>query len=129
DYGRILQLPGHNSLSAGADAQHISINMSCRNENWKGFFFDCCKNVLGHMQQGGTPTPFDRNFATKMGAKDPLAELKEQTDFEHCIPQNQWWLKLRPIMKILAKYKISLDTSEHALMEHKVMVWNNVSEC
>uniref|UniRef100_A0A8C1XFJ3 6-phosphofructokinase n=1 Tax=Cyprinus carpio TaxID=7962 RepID=A0A8C1XFJ3_CYPCA len=123
-------------------------------EEGKGVF-DCRKNVLGHMQQGGTPTPFDRNFATKMGAKavlwlteklkecyrhgrifantpdsacvlgmrkrglvlQPLAELKEETDFEHRIPKNQWWLKLRPIMKILAKYKISLDTSEHTLME------------
>ncbi|NXN17515.1 PFKAM protein, partial [Indicator maculatus] len=37
-------------------------------EEGKGIF-DCRKNVLGHMQQGGTPTPFDRNFATKMGAK------------------------------------------------------------
>ena len=24
---------------------------------------------LGHMQQGGSPTPFDRNLGTKMGAK------------------------------------------------------------
>ncbi|XP_059383968.1 phosphofructokinase, muscle a [Carassius carassius] len=126
-------------------------------EEGKGVF-DCRKNVLGHMQQGGTPTPFDRNFATKMGAKavlwlteklkecyrhgrifantpdsacvlgmrkrglvlQPLADLKEETDFEHRIPKNQWWLKLRPIMKILAKYQISLDTSEHALMEHVI---------
>ncbi|KAI7794201.1 phosphofructokinase, muscle a [Triplophysa rosa] len=126
-------------------------------EEGKGVF-DCRKNVLGHMQQGGTPTPFDRNFATKMGVKSvlwlteklkgcyrhgrifantpdsacmlgmrkrglmlqPLAELKEQTDFEHRIPKSQWWLKLRPIMKILAKYKINLDTSEHALMEHVI---------
>ncbi|KAA0707164.1 ATP-dependent 6-phosphofructokinase, muscle type [Triplophysa tibetana] len=126
-------------------------------EEGKGVF-DCRKNVLGHMQQGGTPTPFDRNFATKMGAKSvlwiteklkgcyrhgrifantpdsacvlgmrkrglmlqPLAELKEQTDFEHRIPKSQWWLKLRPIMKILAKYKINLDTSEHAPMEHVI---------
>ena len=26
-------------------------------------------NVLGHSQQGGTPSPFDRNVATKMAAK------------------------------------------------------------
>ncbi|KAI2649688.1 ATP-dependent 6-phosphofructokinase, muscle type [Labeo rohita] len=108
-------------------------------EEGKGIF-DCRKNVLGHMQQGGTPTPFDRNFATKMGrifantqdsacvlgmrkrglVLQPLAELKEETDFEHRIPKNQWWLKLRPIMKILAKYKISLDTSEQAHMEHVI---------
>ncbi|KAK7878503.1 hypothetical protein WMY93_030339 [Mugilogobius chulae] len=126
-------------------------------EEGKGTF-DCRKNVLGHMQQGGTPTPFDRNFGTKMGAKSvlwltdklkecyrhgrifantpdsacvlgmrkraltfqPLAELKADTDFEHRIPKTQWWLKIRPIMKILAKYNIKLDTSEHADMEHVI---------
>uniref|UniRef100_A0A669C1Y0 ATP-dependent 6-phosphofructokinase n=1 Tax=Oreochromis niloticus TaxID=8128 RepID=A0A669C1Y0_ORENI len=126
-------------------------------EEGKGIF-DCRKNVLGHMQQGGTPTPFDRNFGTKMGAKavlwltdklkecyrhgrifantadsacvlgmrkraltfQPLAELKEDTDFEHRIPKTQWWLKIRPIMKILAKYDIKLDTFEHADMEHVI---------
>ncbi|XP_072571413.1 phosphofructokinase, muscle b [Paramormyrops kingsleyae] len=126
-------------------------------EEGKGVF-DCRKNVLGHMQQGGTPTPFDRNFGTKMGAKavlwlteklkecyrhgrifantpqsacvlgmrkralvfQPLAELKEQTDFEHRIPKTEWWLKLRPILKILAKYKINLDTSEKAALEHVI---------
>ncbi|XP_062453155.1 LOW QUALITY PROTEIN: ATP-dependent 6-phosphofructokinase, muscle type [Rhea pennata] len=124
-------------------------------EEGKGIF-DCRKNVLGHMQQGGTPTPFDRNFGTKMGAKavawitgkikecsrhgrifantadsacllgmrkrslvfQPLNDLKEQTDFEHRIPKEQWWLKLRPILKILAKYSIELDTSEKAHLEH-----------
>ncbi|KAM9514401.1 ATP-dependent 6-phosphofructokinase, muscle type isoform 1-T1 [Guaruba guarouba] len=124
-------------------------------EEGKGIF-DCRKNVLGHMQQGGTPTPFDRNFGTKMGAKavawitgkikectrhgrifantkdsacllgmrkrslvfQPLTELKEQTDFEHRLPKEQWWLKLRPILKILAKYNIELDTSEKAHLEH-----------
>ncbi|PWA30890.1 hypothetical protein CCH79_00010731 [Gambusia affinis] len=124
-------------------------------EEGKGIF-DCRKNVLGHMQQGGTPTPFDRNFATKMGAKSilwltdkltecnrqgrvfantqntacvlgmrkrgltfqPIADLKDDTDFEHRIPKTQWWLKIRPIMKILAKYDIKLDTSEHVNMEH-----------
>ncbi|XP_027870242.1 phosphofructokinase, muscle a [Xiphophorus couchianus] len=123
-------------------------------EEGKGIF-DCRMNVLGHMQQGGTPTPFDRNFGTKMGAKSilwltdnlkecyrhdrifantansacvlgmrkrgltfqPIADLKDDTDFEHRIPKTQWWLKIRPIMKILAKYDIKLDTSEHVDME------------
>ncbi|KAM9856086.1 phosphofructokinase, muscle a [Aulostomus maculatus] len=126
-------------------------------EEGKGTF-DCRKNVLGHMQQGGTPTPFDRNFGTKMGAKavlwlteklkecyrhgrifantpdsacvlgmrkraltfQALADLKGDTDFEHRIPKSQWWLKIRPIMKILAKYDIKLDTSEHTDMEHVI---------
>uniref|UniRef100_A0A672N864 ATP-dependent 6-phosphofructokinase n=1 Tax=Sinocyclocheilus grahami TaxID=75366 RepID=A0A672N864_SINGR len=109
-------------------------------EEGKGVF-DCRKNVLGHMQQGGTPTPFDRNFGTKMAGRifantpdsacvlgmkkramifQPLSDLKEDTDSEHRIPKTQWWLKLRPILKILAKYKISLDTSETATMEHVI---------
>ncbi|KAM3620943.1 uncharacterized protein V6R79_003932 [Siganus canaliculatus] len=134
-------------------------------EEGKGVF-DCRKNVLGHMQQGGTPSPFDRNFGTKMGLKSvlwltdklkecyrhgrifansqdsacvlgmkrrslvfqPLAELKEQTDFEHRIPKTQWWLKLRPILKILAKYKISLDTTEKTEMEHVIKKRGMVSQ-
>ncbi|CAL8368457.1 unnamed protein product [Lota lota] len=134
-------------------------------EEGKGVF-DCRKNVLGHMQQGGTPTPFDRNFGTKMGAKSvlwlteklkncsrhgriyantpdsacllgmrkrslyfqPLADLKEETDFEHRIPKTQWWLKIRPIMKILAKYNIKLDTSEHADMEHVIKKTSHVEK-
>ncbi|XP_052463038.1 ATP-dependent 6-phosphofructokinase, liver type isoform X1 [Carassius gibelio] len=31
--------------------------------------FDCRVNVLGHLQQGGGPTPFDRNYGTKLGVR------------------------------------------------------------
>ncbi|XP_052004026.1 ATP-dependent 6-phosphofructokinase, liver type [Xyrauchen texanus] len=31
--------------------------------------FDCRVNVLGHLQQGGVPTPFDRNYGTKLGVR------------------------------------------------------------
>ena len=37
-------------------------------EEGKGIF-STRKNVLGHMQQGGRPSPFDRNMGTKMAAK------------------------------------------------------------
>ncbi|KAG8515125.1 ATP-dependent 6-phosphofructokinase, platelet type [Galemys pyrenaicus] len=116
-------------------------------EEGKGVF-DCRKNVLGHMQQGGAPSPFDRNFGTKISARamewiteklktsqgkgkfvtddsivvlginkrkvlfQPVVELKKDTDFEHRIPKEQWWLKLRPLMKILAKYKASYEVSD-----------------
>ncbi|XP_051542711.1 ATP-dependent 6-phosphofructokinase, platelet type-like isoform X4 [Myxocyprinus asiaticus] len=118
--------------------------------------FDCRKNVLGHMQQGGSPSPFDRNFGTKIAAKamqwitkklnesykqgrvfantedsacllgmrrramifQPVVQLKDETDFIHRIPKEQWWLKLRPLMKILAKYKTSYDVSDSGQLEH-----------
>ncbi|XP_014346768.1 ATP-dependent 6-phosphofructokinase, platelet type isoform X2 [Latimeria chalumnae] len=126
-------------------------------EEGKGVF-DCRKNVLGHMQQGGAPSPFDRNFGTKIAAKamqwisrklketyrqgrvfantedsacllgmrrralifQPVVQLKTETDFVHRIPKEQWWLKLRPLMKILAKYKTSYDISDSGQMEHVV---------
>ncbi|XP_031355986.1 ATP-dependent 6-phosphofructokinase isoform X1 [Photinus pyralis] len=111
-------------------------------EEGKGLF-SARMNVLGHMQQGGSPTPFDRNMGTKMAAKSvewmvnilkdnvaengkisctsddsavllgivrrqyrltPLTELVPQTNFEHRIPKEQWWLKLRPLLRILAKH-------------------------
>ncbi|XP_023268689.1 ATP-dependent 6-phosphofructokinase, platelet type-like isoform X3 [Seriola lalandi dorsalis] len=124
--------------------------------------FDCRKNVLGHMQQGGAPSPFDRNFGTKISAKamqwiskklvetfrqdegrvfantedtccllgmrrralvfQPVVQLKEDTDFVHRIPKEQWWLKLRPLMKILAKYKTSYDVSDSGQLEHVVRI-------
>nr|XP_028709005.1 ATP-dependent 6-phosphofructokinase, platelet type-like [Macaca mulatta] len=100
----------------------------------------------GLVLRGGAPSPFDRNFGTKISARamewitaklkeaqgrgktlttddpvcvlgiskrnvifQPVAELKNQMDFEHRIPKERWWLKLRPLMKILAKYKASYN--------------------
>ncbi|XP_058039895.1 ATP-dependent 6-phosphofructokinase, platelet type isoform X5 [Ahaetulla prasina] len=126
-------------------------------EEGKGVF-DCRKNVLGHMQQGGAPSPFDRNFGTKIAAKamlwiskqlkecyrrgkvfantpetvcllgmrkrnldfQPVITLQDETDFVHRIPKEQWWLKMRPLMKILAKYKASYDISDSGQLEHVV---------
>uniref|UniRef100_A0A673M6M9 6-phosphofructokinase n=1 Tax=Sinocyclocheilus rhinocerous TaxID=307959 RepID=A0A673M6M9_9TELE len=126
-------------------------------EEGKGVF-DCRKNILGHMQQGGAPSPFDRNFGTKIAAKamqwiskklkefyregrvfansedsacllgmrcralvfQPVIQLKDETDFVHRIPKEQWWLRLRPLMKILAKYKTSYDVSDSGQLEHIV---------
>ncbi|XP_072870255.1 ATP-dependent 6-phosphofructokinase, platelet type-like [Chlorocebus sabaeus] len=109
----------------------------------------------GPCAQGGAPSPFDRNFGTKISARamewitaklkeawgrgkkfttddsvcvleiskrnlifQPVAELKKQTDFEHRIPKEQWWLKLRPLMKILAKYMDNYDVSDSGQLEH-----------
>lgn len=101
-------------------------------------------NVLGHVQQGGSPTPFDRNLGTKLAARalefllhqikeyrqpdgkvvanvpqsatllgltgrkvlfTPVSELAEECDFKHRLPKDQWWLKLRPLLRILAKHQ------------------------
>lgn len=103
-------------------------------------------NKLGHMQQGGSPSPYDRNFSTKLAAKasdwlidqlgahtahdgtiscdspdtavllglvrrqyrfTSLEQLKDMTDFKHRIPKDQWWLKLRSLLRVLAKHDSS----------------------
>ncbi|XP_006169520.1 ATP-dependent 6-phosphofructokinase, liver type isoform X1 [Tupaia chinensis] len=118
--------------------------------------FDCRTNVLGHLQQGGAPTPFDRNYGTKLGVKamlwmseklravyrkgrvfanapdsacviglqkktvafSPVTELKKDTDFEHRMPQEQWWLNLRLMLKMLAHYRISMADYVSGELEH-----------
>uniref|UniRef100_A0A8B9KP36 6-phosphofructokinase type B n=1 Tax=Astyanax mexicanus TaxID=7994 RepID=A0A8B9KP36_ASTMX len=98
--------------------------------------FDCRVNVLGHLQQGGAPSPFDRNFGTKLGVRAvqcfvvllagiskaltycPVTEVKKQTDFEHRMPKEQWWLGLRLLLKMLAKYQTSFDQYITGEIEH-----------
>lgn len=117
-------------------------------EEGKGVF-QCRLNVLGHMQQGGSPSPFDRILGTKWATKcvdflvkqieanktsdgsvytkspesatllglkkkmstfTPLQELREQSDFAHRIPVDNWWLKLRPLLRILAMHTSTYET-------------------
>uniref|UniRef100_A0AAQ4NVV6 ATP-dependent 6-phosphofructokinase n=1 Tax=Gasterosteus aculeatus aculeatus TaxID=481459 RepID=A0AAQ4NVV6_GASAC len=118
--------------------------------------FDCRVNVLGHLQQGGAPSPFDRNFGTKLGVKaiqwiserlnenfrqgrvfanspdtacvlglnrkvisfSPVTELKDRTDFEHRVPLVHWWMNLRPLLKMLAKYQTSFCEYVPGEIEH-----------
>lgn len=37
----------------------------------------------------------------------PLEELATVTDFDHRLPHDQWWLKIRPLLRILAKHRDS----------------------
>jgi 6-phosphofructokinase 1 len=96
-----------------------------------GDLFDVRQAILGHLQQGGDPSPFDRIQATRLAARcveflteqaqqDPpgaafiglqggkvaltsLEELPRLGDSEHQRPKQQWWLELRPIARILAQ--------------------------
>ncbi|XP_014246754.1 ATP-dependent 6-phosphofructokinase isoform X2 [Cimex lectularius] len=101
-------------------------------EEGKGIF-TARMNIIGHMQQGGDPSPYDRNLGTKMGMQasqwfmkilksgtgekvcvlglnkrsytfTPLKTLEEETLFSLRLPKNQWWLKLRPLLRILAQH-------------------------
>ena len=96
-----------------------------------GDLFDVRQAILGHIQQGGNPSPFDRIIATRL-ATACISKLEEElekdepdsscvglqhgqitfTDFDSIDrmmdwelrrPRKQWWLGLRPIAKVLAQ--------------------------
>lgn len=96
-----------------------------------GGAFDVRTAILGHIQQGGNPSPFDRIQATRLATEciTFLEEQLEQTEpMSACIgllngtyrftnlediprlmdkqfgrPKQQWWLNLRLIAKVMAK--------------------------
>jgi 6-phosphofructokinase 1 len=96
-----------------------------------GDLFDVRQAILGHIQQGGNPTPFDRIMATRLAVKcieylesqvaspEPISACIGQqegriefTDLEemHRLmdkklrrPRKQWWLGLRAVARILAQ--------------------------
>jgi 6-phosphofructokinase 1 len=99
-------------------------------EEGKGLF-DVRQSILGHVQQGANPSPFDRVLATRLAAhcidfltqeleggsssgayvglvegKVTISKLKQMldmVDLENSRPLEQWWLGLRPIMETLAR--------------------------
>ena len=96
-----------------------------------GELFEVRKAVLGHLQQGGDPTPFDRILATRYayrcinfleekaqeGSADaacvgilgsqyqftPLEDILRTYDPQHERPKQQWWMNLQPIARMLAQ--------------------------
>lgn len=90
-------------------------------------------SVLGHMQQGGNPTAADRVLASRMASEaikfiirtceerssdppavclgmredqiqyTPFYQVRRLYDVEHERPKQQWWMDLRPIIRILAQ--------------------------
>jgi 6-phosphofructokinase 1 len=91
--------------------------------------FDVRQAILGHVQQGGDPSPFDRIQATRLAARcvthlieaigkdeasggviglvnghveiHDLDTLAEGADLVHMRPIEQWWLELRPIARLM----------------------------
>ena len=96
-----------------------------------GQLFDARQAVLGHVQQGGNPTPFDRIQATRLAARcidflmqqagktapgcaaiglqsgkvalTSLADLPLLMDTEFQRPIEQWWMGLRGLSKVMAQ--------------------------
>jgi 6-phosphofructokinase 1 len=96
-----------------------------------GDLFDVRQTILGHVQQGGDPSPFDRIHATRLAARcieflienaatdspasafiglesggiqtHSIDDLPRMIDEANQRPRKQWWLDLRHIASILAQ--------------------------
>ena len=92
--------------------------------------YDVRQGILGHIQQGGSPTPFDRLLAVRLVSRalrvlgeqleagtsegytvglvqskmalTPLAHLNEVMDLRFRRPKVQWWMSLRPVVRAVA---------------------------
>ncbi len=92
--------------------------------------YDVRSSILGHIQQGGAPTPYDRLLAARLtsnaldlfkeefdagthGAwhiglveskfeKHPLDRMTDLIDSEHRRPIDEWWLQLRDVMQAVS---------------------------
>jgi 6-phosphofructokinase 1 len=93
--------------------------------------FDVRQAILGHLQQGGNPSPFDRIQGTRLAVRsiDFLLDCLQRGDCRHTYigseggkiqftgmedyprvadrefgrPKKQWWMDLRPIARVLAQ--------------------------
>ena len=92
--------------------------------------FDVRSAILGHMQQGGNPSPFDRTLAAQLASYaidelskqfatgkvrgsyiglvkgaiqvNPISRMDEQINMETRLPYDPWWLNLRDVLYTVA---------------------------
>ncbi|WP_022908816.1 6-phosphofructokinase [Aestuariimicrobium kwangyangense] len=116
--------------SEGANDHYTTDFLARLFDEGGGDLFDVRQSILGHLQQGGNPTPFDRLLAVRLvsralnviggqfasGKHDGLyvgltasgietgnlAHFHEVMDMKHRRPLEQWWLELGPIVQATA---------------------------
>jgi 6-phosphofructokinase 1 len=115
------------------NANHIYTTpfISALYEEDGGDIFDVRQTILGHVQQGGNPSCFDRSMATKMACKSieflvasveggrndvvsiglhgghldyrNLEDLEKLMDLQYERPKEQWWMKLEEIIDLFGQ--------------------------
>lgn len=96
-----------------------------------GDIFDVRQSILGHVQQGGNPSPYDRAIATKLAANSieflikkagkgknevvsiglhgghmdyrNLEDFEKMVDLKYDRPKEQWWLGLEEILNLFGR--------------------------
>eukprot|EP00736_Rhodelphis_marinus_P002891 Rmarinus@m.23905 len=142
--GRVVLLNERASKMYSAEV----ISAMLQEEGSRNNLFDCKYAHLGHVQQGGAPSPLDRIFAgrfasmaidffetmSELGAEEEscviigtldrtlkftaIEQLVEETDFELRRPRKQWWTHLLPLCKILSRYSEEQVSRHYSLTNH-----------
>ncbi|MGD8997282.1 MAG: 6-phosphofructokinase [Anaerolineae bacterium] len=130
EHGKRLGLMIRNE---NADPLYTTAFISSLFEKEGGDLFDVRQAILGHVQQGGDPSPFDRIQATRLAARCIdflIEEASKDSPSGACIglqagrvsftslddlpqlmerdlqrPKEQWWLELQPIGQIMDQPK------------------------
>ncbi|MFA3783793.1 6-phosphofructokinase [Melioribacteraceae bacterium 4301-Me] len=76
--------------------------------------------VLGHLQRGGSPTPFDRILATKFGTSAIELAIKKQ--FGKMVALRGWEIKSVKIEDAISRQKLVKATDQAVLAAHAVGV-------
>jgi 6-phosphofructokinase 1 len=128
EHGKRLGLMIRNE---NADPLYTTDFMCSLFEKEGGDLFDVREAILGHVQQGGDPSPFDRIQATRLAARcieflieeadkdapagaciglqagqvtfTSLEDLPRLMDGDLQRPKAQWWLELVPVARIMAQ--------------------------
>ena len=128
EHGKRLGLMIRNE---NANPIYTTAFMAALFEEEGGELFDVRQAILGHLQQGGDPSPFDRIQATRLATRcierlielalggstesafiglqgkeilfHNLEDFMRMSDEPHQRPRSQWWMDLRPIARILAQ--------------------------
>ncbi|HSP59958.1 MAG TPA: 6-phosphofructokinase [Ornithinimicrobium sp.] len=135
--GRRLYLVLRNEMAS----THYTTDLVARVfEEEGGDLFDVRSTVLGHVQDGGDPTPFDRLLATRLArlALDEVARQRadgapgacavgevggratvtsmrrfaELTDLDAGRPLDPWWTQLRPVIAVVSDRHRSVPAVE-----------------
>lgn len=125
--GKRLSLLIRNEM---ANPLYTTSFMSALFEEESHGLFDVRTAILGHMQQGGNPSPFDRIQATRLATRcieflteeaekhstagafigiqgghiqiHNIEDMQRMVDIEHFRQKEQWWLDLRTLVRQLS---------------------------
>ncbi len=135
--GRRLYLVLRNEAACGLYSTKLLADVFAQESHG---LYDVRESVIGHVQQGGNPTAFDRLMATRLVTNamqvlvdelvagtarghyvglvngefrdSPLAHMNDELDLANRRPRDQWWLRLEHVIPVVSQDEVAIDKSK-----------------